>query len=209
MNYNKLFIIFSAFLLVNCGGGISDFKINLDDHIWYINGGGYNYIYSSKESEGKSIDSILVFPDVEKYNFDNKYIIARQKPNQKSITKIFNNKYVDPLYNRFFLMDSLSRKKANFRDKRLTKRDSFLLEEMIKAKLSNKNTIKDQDFVFNLADSIVKNNKKIQFLTKNSINYYIIEKKSKKVFGPLNKSEYQKKRKELNVSNDLKIVENE
>ncbi len=58
-----------------------------------------------------------------------------------------------------------------------------------------------------IADSIIINDPYYRKVFINKLNYWIISHKNKKLYGPLTKTEYLSKRKELDVPVDLKLDE--
>jgi hypothetical protein len=58
-----------------------------------------------------------------------------------------------------------------------------------------------------LADSIIKIDKEYQRIFANEINYWIIVKESKRVFGPYSKQQFLRTKRKLGVSKKLNLEE--
>ena len=203
----KIVLIFVV--LLNSCGGISDIMTNLGDgYFYYGEGGKLNYIYlsKSKHNVGVTTEEIIVHSNVEDYKYDNHHIVVKQIFNLEAFkervadiietnTRAF--KYVDSLEKELIPIYYLELFEENQKD------STFYIN--LRDRISFKNTIKDQNLLNKLADSIIVSNSKYHHLLVNEINYFIIDKKTNYTYGPFDFKTYQVEYKRLNVSKNLKL----
>jgi hypothetical protein len=127
----------------------------------------------------------VILPNITSYQSDSLYIVVKQNFDVKQTNILFENMIFMP--KTYFLYD---------------KQFVPINEEYVNQK-NIKNDITSQAVY---VKSILYKNKKILKMIKNKENYYIIEKKSKNILGPLNYQEYLLKRKSIGVDEDLKLI---
>jgi hypothetical protein len=154
---------------------------------------GYPYgtiVYKS-EHENSFVDPI-VYSDIKKCVFDNKYILVYQEPN-----KVYFYKELE---------DKIKAFNSNFIS---TKKDTVLklIYGSISTKVINALINKNDNQVKRVADSIITNEIYYKKMFTNKFNYWIIRLSDDSLIGPLNKEEYLGKRNELNISSSLKLEE--
>lgn len=94
---NKYVVVFFIIVLLLSCGGLSDIKENLgEDYVYLGEGTPSNYIYKIDKLNG-GIGEVIIQPNVEMFNFNQKFILVRQKPNKKSIAEkiIYQNNLGD------------------------------------------------------------------------------------------------------------------
>jgi len=199
---NKSLIL--LLFLYSCGG-LSDLMLDFgDNYHYYGEGTPFNYIYY--ENEQSIISRVVVKPNVESFAFNENFILVKQKPNFKSCAVLLGNELNNVAWT-FKRIDSFSFEKL---PKHLQKRylenlkDSIFYRK-IALKITPQNTIEEQMYFRSLADSIIKIDKEYQKIFINEINYWIIEKKTNKVFGPYSEQLYLNKKIELGVSKSLHL----
>ena len=205
IKYLFLSIIYLTFS--GCGAGIADFTEDLGGGYFY-NGEGSesNYVYlGKKEQHGYSIDTILVYPQVDCFAYDEYFILLRQKPSLKG-HKSWLGSRIQSCANIFRRLDSLLPKvpasyQSFYKD---YAKDSIFYRE-VASQISSHNTIEDQEFCRMIADSIIKDDPYYQKIYSRDINYWIIEKNVKKLHGPYSQEEYINRKEELKVPEDLKL----
>ena len=143
--------------------------------------GERTFVYKSKEKW--NYDTILIYSDVLKYKENRSYIIVLQKPNKnlilkdiESSLKILKDHYEDDSVVIFF-PHSYSTIEMNKKYKREIKS----LQQFTEDSINSYKTV---------ALDIFNNEKYYQKVFKNRINYFIIDKDSDSVFGPLSKSDF-------------------
>jgi hypothetical protein len=204
----KILLLLLLFLY-SCGG-LSDLMLDLGGNYHYY-GEGYssNYIfYGKKDKNGTSIEKVIIEPSVESFTFDKDYILINQNPNLEWSAILLGNK-LNSIARTFKRIDSFSFEKL---PKHLQKRylenlkDSIFYKK-IALKITPQNTIEEQMYFRSLADSIIKIDKEYQRIFSNEINYWIIVKESKRVFGPYSKQQFLRTKRKLGVSKKLNLEE--
>lgn len=184
INVVKSFLLtISAISLISCGAGISDYEEDLGDGYYFIGGGGYNYIYQSRDPLKKNIDTLIVLPKVEKYVFDDRYIYVEQHPDSSMIKKQIAYGEVAKAYRKF-----QNNKNTNSTNNTA---EIKIAKHLIRMGMTDNNSIKDQELLMIVADSILKFNKNYQRILNNPMNFYVIDKLKGSILGPLNKTSYE------------------
>jgi hypothetical protein len=209
MRRKKIVYVFALIATYSCScGGFSD----LTEHM----GGGYSYrgegegsnviCYSEKLNSKTSIDSIIVYPDVKQFVYDDEFILVKQKPNLKGHV-IELSAELSSITNAFRFFDSLPLNQVPHGYIEAVKENenkvSFYRELVLKT--SPNNSLEDQLFFEKMADSIIKNNPLYNKMYHKNVNYWIINKSRKVILGPLSKNEYLKKKKEIGISEKLSM----
>ena len=204
--YLKLFFLF--FILYSCGAGWGDVMLDLgNNYHYYGEGAPGNYIfYGKKLREGTSIDKRVIKPNVENFAYNDFYVLVKQKPSLKDCAILLGSE-IKTIARVFKRVDSLDLEKVpkHLHDKYLTNIKDSLFYKKIGLKITPQNTIEEQEYFEKLADSIIKKDAEYQKIFTNEINYWIIKKETNKVFGPFSKQAYLKKKKELGISESLKL----
>ncbi|MFB9109792.1 hypothetical protein [Flavobacterium gyeonganense] len=174
----KMNVLFVAFLLTNC----SNIE-TMGDNYYYLSDDeaidiGYPYgsmFYRSKEKS--NFEEVLIYADVIQKKFNDEYIIIKQQPNKKLlINKIKQNL---EFWNNYYLENRKDSLVEIGYDKMTLKDIQTLLEK-------NKKTKKDI-----VADSLFRQKSCYKKIFKNKTNYYIIEKTTDSIFGPLNIKDFK------------------
>ncbi|UYW02005.1 hypothetical protein K5I29_03585 [Flavobacterium agricola] len=150
---------------------------------------GYPYgtiIY--KSSEKNMFEKIIINSDVVNINNDENYIIVKQSPNKKLLLESIKNDL--NVWNNYYI----SIKKDSLIDLNNQKISIYNIHKLV----TNRGTEVITDSIFN-------NEVLYRKMFRNKFNYYIIEKKTDSVYGPLTLEElnvFKKKKKiDLNFEN--------
>ncbi|ACU05857.1 hypothetical protein [Pedobacter heparinus] len=140
---------------------------------------GYPYgsiVY--KSTKEYHYQKVVVFSDVLMYKSDSRYILMEQRPNRKLMDK--NIKDDLSFWSNYYVENKKDTVINVFGDKMSIKHINNLL------------TTLSEDNLQRVSDSIVKNNASLKSIFKNKLNYYLIDKKSDSLYGPMNKDELSK-----------------
>ena len=181
---------------------ISAFSCNMSDSVEELSG-DYTFVH-----EGEKHNFIFgkhnIYADVIDYTYDDNYILAYQIPNKKMYLSHLQSDLSSDYYCYYnYLKDSISEKYVKSRNEILA--DSTIAKIFKNKKVSFKNTSEDIKKGEEITDSIINNDpfhKKVFSLKK---VFWIIKVKSNLLLGPLSKDEYEFKRKELKLSQELKL----
>ena len=167
-------------------------------------GGGYTFEHESK-SDNFILGGHEVWPDVVSCNFNNRYVIAKQKPDKTSsislMTSELSAKYI--MYNNY-ITDSNYRKEVKELANKIIS-DSTVYNLLLSKGVSFRNTLEDKNKIDIISDSIFRNNPYYKKYFSDTVNYWIINKKEELIFGPFTKEEYLKKKQEIGVPKNLKL----
>lgn len=166
--------------------------------------GGYTFVNEAKDCKfiiGKN----NIYPNIIEYDFNNDYILACQVVNKKLYLSFLNfDLSGDYTTYSSYIKDSLSQKYYRSRNEILS--DSTIYKVFKNRNVTFDNSLEDIKKGEEIADSVIKNNpmhKKILSLKK---VYWIIKIKGNVLIGPLSDNEFKTKRKELNISEELKLI---
>ncbi len=184
-------ILFVAFLLTNCSN-----VETLGDDYYYLSGDdaldiGYPYgsmLYRSKKKS--TFEEVLIYADVVKKSSNYQYIIIKQQPNKKLvINKIKQNL---EFWNQYYLENGKDSLVDIGYDKMSLKDIQSLLE---------KNKQIKQEMI---ADNLFRQKECYKKIFKNKINYYIIQKTSNSIIGPLTIKDFKeiKQKKKIDLDFD-------
>ena len=83
----KKILICVLFLIISsCGAGWSDVLNDLGNGYYYLGEGSpVNYIYRSMKPDSKSIDKIIIYPNVSSYDCDRNHIVVFQELSYESM----------------------------------------------------------------------------------------------------------------------------
>lgn len=187
--------IFPIFLisLISCHDdsnnlGKDYYYMTKDDALYY----GYpswDFIYKSDKTRSRYYSIIDKTPsDIIDYSFDDKYIIAKQK------------------YNRVVLLNELGMELSSWGGYyNIYKREGVINFKDVQVSLKEISKQIELRGSTNLADSIISHSSYYkELLTPNKINYYIIDKDEDSTWGPFNKLEFEKIKKEKGINLDFK-----
>ena len=187
--------IFSIFLisLISC----HDDSNNLGKDYYYmtkddaLDSGlvSWDFIYKSDKTRSRYYSIIDKTPsDIIDYSFDDNYIIAKQK------------------YNREVLLNELGMELSSWGGYyNIYKREGVINFKDVQVSLKEISKQIELRGSTNLADSIISHSSYYkELLTPNKINYYIIDKDEDSTWGPFDKLEFEKVKKEKGINLDFK-----
>ena len=179
---------------------MSDDYQDLGDSYQYIGeGGNLNYIIGNQS----------VYPKVIAFESDENFIILAQQPKHEEYKYLLgeelSTKY--EIYTQY-IADSATLKKdyAKYNSKQI--RASKPLYKLLKSRgLTDKNMPEDWAVREVVADSILKTDPYYQDVFSRKTNYWIIDKKSDKLYGPYNFAQFNKQRGLLKITLELDTKE--
>lgn len=186
-----LFAILGLTLLLSSCMTLNDSWVDLGD----------NYTFHA-DGKWKSIDpsqtyhNTQIYSQVTDYKFDDKYIIAKQKPDYEYYLEFIESDYSTrfAIYSNF-LKDSTSK---TFIDEttpfiRQAIRADSLLYRLLKSKgVTDQNQIDDQEKIKIVLDSVFHTDPFYIRLFSSSENYWLIDKDNNTRFGPFSKTDFDK-----------------
>ena len=187
--------IFPIFLtsLISCHDDSNnlgkDYYYMTKDDALYYGFPSWDYIYKSDKRRSSYYSVIDKTPsDIVKYSFDDNYIIAKQK------------------YNREVLLNELGMELSSWGGYyNIYKREGVINFKDVQVSLKEISKQIDLGRSTNLADSIISHSSYYkELLTPNKINYYIIDKDKYSTWGPFDKLEFEKVKKEKGINLDFK-----
>ena len=149
----------------------------------------WDFIYKSDKRRSSIFSIIATTPsDVIDYSFDDKYIIIKQK------------------YNREVLLNELGMELSSWGGYyNIYKREGVINFNDVPVSLKEISKQIELRRSTNLADSIISHSTYYkELLTPNKINYYIIDKDEDSTWGPFDKLEFEKIKKEKGINLDFK-----
>ena len=149
----------------------------------------WDFIYKSDKTRSRYYSIIDKTPsDIIDYNFDDNYIIAKQK------------------YNREVLLNELRMELSSWGGYyNIYKREGVINFKDVQVSLKEISKQMELRGSTNLADSIISHSSYYkELLTPNKINYYIIDKDEDSILGPFDKLEFEKIKKEKGINLDFK-----
>lgn len=192
-----LFSIFIIFIVIIIIIGVIYFDktpryVDLGGHFKYLNKGADFDFTGFQGDEILYKTSTIIFPEIEDYKFDEKYITARQLYNKPYTSKLLGITIMDGYYNKPMIDTSVfpvydSAMHCSF--------ESFYEQK--------KTSMRVKSF----SDSVVCYDPYFKAMEKNAYNYYIIEKKRIVKHGPLSREEFEKQFKEKHLPSSLWIDE--
>ena len=187
--------IFPIFLtsLISCHDDSNnlgkDYYYMTKDDALYYGFPSWDYIYKSDKRRSSIFSIIATTPsDVIDYSFDDKYIIVKQK------------------YNREVLLNELEMELFSWEeDYNMHKREGVINFNDVPVSLKEISKQIDLGRSTNLADSIISHSSYYkELLTPNKINYYFIDMDKDSTWGPFDKLEFEKIKKEKGINLDFK-----
>ena len=186
-----------SFLFISC--------TNLNDS-WVDLGDGYTF---NTDSEDRSIfpnqtyHNTQIYSHVTDYKFNDRYIIAKQKPNYEHYKSFIGSDYGlrFRIYSKF-LLDSTSK---TFIDEttpfiRVAIRNDSLLYRLLKSKgVTDQNEMEDMETIQTILDSVFHADPFYVRLFSSSENYWIIDKDNNFRLGPFSKTDFDKECKQRQV----------
>ena len=149
----------------------------------------WDFIYKSDKRRSGTFSIIATTPsDVIDYSFDDNYIIAKQK------------------HNREVLLNELKMELSSWGGYyNIYKREGVINFNDVPVSLKEISKQIELRGSTNLADSIISHSSYYkELLTPNKINYYIIDKDEDSTWGPFDKLEFEKVKKEKGINLDFK-----
>ena len=149
----------------------------------------WDFIYKSDKTRSRYYSIIDKTPsDIIDYSFDDNYIIAKQK------------------YNREVLLNELGMELSSWGGYyNIYKREGVINFKDVQVSLKEISKQIELSGSTNLADSIIYHSSYYkELLTPNKINYYIIDKDEDSTWGPFDKLEFEKIKKEKEINLDFK-----
>jgi hypothetical protein len=145
-----------------------------------------------------------VYSNVLNYAFDENFILVLQEPSFKGYLELLSE---DLLSRYSFIIDNKDKSKYDENEKRFLKShlwtDSCINRNVLRKILpNNQSTILDLSAI---ADSILKNDPIYRRALSSKENYWIIQKDTYTVLGPLSKTEYTKTKNDLRIDKELKL----
>jgi hypothetical protein len=183
--------------IVSCAN-LNDTHVDLGDGYTYKTDSKYRSIYPNKGYYNTAIYSTIL-----NYDFDNKHIIAKQKPDYQH-HKIFIASDLESRYSIYcsFLRDSTSKDFYNETSpviREAIKADKDLYKLFKSKGITDQNSIGDQEKIQVTVDSVFKHDPFFIKLFSQNENYWIINKDQNLRWGPLSKQEFEKKASELSI----------
>ena len=187
--------IFPIFLisLISCHDDSNnlgkDYYYMTKDDALYYGFPSWDYIYKSDKRRSSYYSVIDKTPsDIIDYSFDDNYIIAKQK------------------YNREVLLNELRMELSSWGGYyNIYKREGVINFNDVQVSLKEISKQIELGRSTNLADSIISHSSYYkELLTPNKINYYIIDKDEDSTWGPFDKLEFEKIKKEKGINLDFK-----
>jgi len=143
----------------------------------------------------------FIYPTIVDIEYDNKYAVIKQQPNQL----LHVNGLARDLYSRYVYcyksINDSSFKKAH--TSRLVGADSALYFAFKSKSVSLENSLSDNEASKLIADSVLKNSEEYQDVFRRKLNYWLIV--GENIYGPMDKTEYLIKRRELNIPKKIFI----
>lgn len=191
-------------MFLSCNLSNETDKISGNSH--FVNKGtGYRMI----SSYNAIIQKTTIYQDVISKAFNEDFIIAKQKPNRRHYVPTLG---LD-LYTRYksymhYIQNPMILKEEGYRELRgKIEWDSINYKTFFSRGASDKNSSKDIQISWSIADSLINNDPYYKKIFANEINYWIIYNPKDTLIGPLTKEEYIVKRKELKIPEDLQLEE--
>ncbi len=166
---------------------------------------GENYFFRdiAEISPRNSYYKTKIYPKVIDYKFNEKYIIAKQKPSAEDYKHCLS----DDLAGRFTIYDLYIKERDTVDYSKLTtpyilkeiKADSLLYIRLKKIGVSSNESEEDFNKIKVYADSIIQNDSFYKKVLSAKINYWIIDIKKNIRFGPYTESEFEKEIKLKNI----------
>ena len=187
MTRHSLILISTGLILIpsSCGSN----NVDLGNNYVFQQNSTYNFISPENIYCNTSIHS-----DILDYNFNDKYIIVKQKPSfvyhQILITVEYSSRY--SIYSKY-LKDSTSKpfnSETTPSIRQAIKSDSTFYEILKSKGVSDKNGKEDQDKVSVFTDSVLRSDPFYVRLFSMKENYWIIDKEENFRYGPFTKEEF-------------------
>jgi hypothetical protein len=160
---------------VNLGRGY--YYIPFQEVVFDVTRFGGNGIYMCRNN----LKVPIIFPEIKNYKYDSMYIIIKQKFDMETRYLIENMISMPNLYFDY--------------DKKLV----FLDEKYIKGINTDRNADSSDKFI----TDIMYKDKNIKKMIENKVNYYIIDKKNSRTFGPFKYEEFENLKSKMNIKIDF------
>lgn len=201
---NKIFIYVLALIIISCNLGNENSKLS-GNSFFRNEGNGKRMI----ASDNILIHKTTIYPDVIDYVYDKNFIIAKQIPNKSNWIPLLGfDLYIRYIGYLHCIQDSQNFEKNRYwnqRDK--IEYDKANYKIFLKRDVSDQNSSKDIQISQAIADSLIENDFSYQKVFMHDTNYWIIYNVMDTLIGPLTKTEYLIKRKDLKIPKDLQLKE--
>lgn len=202
MKYFIAKILTVAILLVLSGcGNTNDYSEDLGSSYRFVHsGGGLRYIISSSLYENSDI-----YPTVIDYEFDQNYVLIAQEPEKESYKAILSS-YIGSKYSIYMntKADSMFLVRENCKNlEALILKDSLTYQDLKRRGLTKENSVSDLDIRDDYIDSLFLHDEYYKKVFSRKVNYWILDKKNDKLFGPFSWEEFENKRQRLKIKMQL------
>lgn len=197
--YTKEFTYLFILWFISCGG-MSDTIVNLGEGYYYFGEGKpNNYIFHGNEN----IDSIIILPCILDFDFDESHIIASQKPAEEEIKKIIDKKLKSLVLFYDIKDEPTQLSNSVFKDKKISIHEIEMIEKIKNQGYTGTNTSRDRRIIRYYTDSIYGIDNQLKRLFLNKKNFWIVDKQSRTLFGPLSSYEFKELKRKHNISEKL------
>ena len=177
---------------------------NFTDRVDHLSG---EYSYRPQMIESKTLTyRNKIYPRVTDYAFNEKFIIAEQKPNvEKTIPQLGED-----LLRRYEAYDLYKKDNDILKDsfykkyKGVVEKDSLFYNEFVRYGATADES-KNRIVSINIAEDFLKHDSVYLRIFNSKLNYWIIDHVSDSLIGPLTKEEYLAKRSALHIPEELKL----
>ncbi|MEQ8546342.1 MAG: DUF3997 domain-containing protein [Cyclobacteriaceae bacterium] len=197
----KYFYQFTLSLLLTSCMTLNDSWEDLGDNYTFHRDGRWTKIYGNGVYSNTDIYSSIL-----EYNFNDNYIIAKQQPDKEHHQIFIRSNYQSrfSIYE-YYLSDSSAMKAESTPSTIQAMKSDVKLYELLKSKgVTKNNTTKDWEKIDIVLDSIFQTDPQYVKLFESAVNYWIIDKKVNKRYGPLTIEEFNGLNEQLNVSLEFK-----
>lgn len=199
-NATKLLAVLS--LTLSSCANLNDTDIDLGDGYFYSTDSKWKKIWPTS-----SYYNTAIYSEVTDYNFNNHYIIAKQRPDYEH-HRIFIAEDMETRYSIYcsYLKDSVSKtyyQETNPFIRKAISGDSTLYRFLKAKHITDQNSVEDKQGIQNVLDSVFHSDPYYIRLLTAKENYWIIDKKQNKRIGPLTKNDFDIRCRELKI--DIKL----
>lgn len=202
----RLINILQFFLIISCGG-VSDTIVDLGEGYFYNGEGpGFNHIfYGKKQGNQWNMERKVILPEVVKFNFNNQFIVVEQIPNYDRYIQFLSEDISSKYLHYLLLKEPRKLNNSLFKERQFLQQDSLLVELLLAKGFKGNNEQKDKDILMEVAVTQLKNNNQFFVQFDNTEVYWIIEKASNTIYGPLSFDDFSKKYVSLQIPKSLNL----
>jgi hypothetical protein len=203
IHHTTIKVLAALSLTLSSCANMNDSSINLGDEYFYSTDSKWKKIWPSN-----GYYDTAIYSEVTDYNFNNRYIIAKQIPDYEH-HRLFIAEDLESRYMIYcsYLKDSTSKTFYNETTPFIRKAisaDSTLYRQLKAKHITDQNSIEDKKGIQAVLDSVFHHDPYYIRLLTAKENYWIIDKNINKRIGPLNKSEFDSQCDELRIDIKLK-----